>query len=66
MEHFGVVMILGFAKVVQIVEVNKEPKRMTFHLFYGKLDNLKFALYWWMWRFGTPSMDYFVRRTIIY
>jgi hypothetical protein len=62
MEHFGVVMILDFAKVVQIVEVKRKPKRRTFHLFYGKLDNLKFDLYWWVWRFGTPFMHYFVKK----
>jgi hypothetical protein len=37
MEHFGVVMILGFAKVVQIVEVNKKPKRGTFTCFMASL-----------------------------
>ncbi len=60
-EHFGVAMILGFAKVVQIVEVKREPKRRTFHLFYGELDNLKFDLYWWVRRFGNPFMHCFVK-----
>lgn len=55
------VMILGFVKVVQIVEVKREPKRRIFHLFYGKLDNLKFDLYWWVCRFGTPYIHYFVK-----
>ncbi len=54
------VMILGFAKVVQVVEVKKKPKRRTFHLFYDKLNNLKFDPNWWVWRSGIPSMHYFV------